>query len=87
MKQAFACILTIPGWYLLYPPAIHKGSPDTYTTLSQWSIDGSYGSASYCDHAHHDDLAAMQGLSQNSRDFLQTQAGRCVASDDPRLTK
>jgi hypothetical protein len=37
------CILAIAGWYLLYPPATHKGNPESYTTLSQWNIDGSYG--------------------------------------------
>jgi hypothetical protein len=72
---------------LLYPPATHKGNPDSYTALSQWNIDGSYGTAADCDAAHLDDLNALQGLEQNSRDFLQTQAGRCVASDDPRLAK
>ena len=59
----------------------------TYTALSQWIIDGSYGSAADCDEAHHSDLNALQGLTQNSRDFLQTQAGRCVAADDTRLAK
>jgi hypothetical protein len=50
-------------------------------------IDGSYGTATDCHQAYHDDLNALQGLEQNSPDFLQTQAGRCVASDDPRLAK
>ena len=87
MKRSFACIIAIAGWYLLYPPAIHKGSPDSYTSLSQWNIDGSYGTAADCDAAYRDDVNALQGLTQNSLDFLQTQAGRCVASDDPRLAK
>lgn len=87
MKHALACILAITGWYLLYPPAMYKGNADSYTALSQWIIDGSYGSAADCDEAHHNDLNALQGLARNSRDFLQTQAGRCVAADDPRLAK
>ena len=83
MKHPIACIFTIAGWYLLYPPATHIGSPDSYTSLTQWKIDGSYGTARDCDEAYHDDMNALQGLTQNSRDFLQTQAARCVASDDP----
>jgi hypothetical protein len=42
MKHAFACILAIAGWYLLYPVATHKGSPDCYPALPQWDIDSSY---------------------------------------------
>jgi len=87
MKGVFACVLAIAGWYLLYPPATHKSSLDSYTSLSEWNIDGSYGSAPDCDEAHHNDLNALQGLAQNSLDFLQTRAGRCIASDDPRLAK
>jgi hypothetical protein len=86
MKCALACILAISGWYLLYPPAT-QGNPEAYTALSQWNIDGSYGSAADCHEAHRDDLNALQGLEQNSPDFLQTQAGRCIAADDPRLAK
>jgi hypothetical protein len=81
------CILAIAGWYLLYPPATHKGNPESYTTLSQWNIDDSYGTLADCHDAHHSDLNALQGLEQSSPDFLQTQAGRCLAADDPRLAK
>jgi hypothetical protein len=87
MRHTFVCILAIASWYLLYPPATHTRDPDSYTALSQWNIDGSYGSAADCHEAHHSDLSALQGLEQNSRDFLQTQAGRCIAADDPRLAK
>jgi hypothetical protein len=87
MRHAFACILAIAGWYLVYPPATHNGNPESYTALSGWNIDGSYSTAADCHEGHHDDLIALQGLEQTSRDYLQTQIGRCVASDDPRLAK
>jgi hypothetical protein len=87
MKHAFLCILAIAGWYLLYPPATHEGNPDSYTAPSQWIIDGSFGTVADCYEAHNSDSNALQGLEQNSRDFLQTQAGRCIAADDPRLAK
>jgi hypothetical protein len=83
MKRGLGCILAVAGWYLLYPPATHRGNPDSYTTLSQWNIDGSYGTVADCNAAYRDDLDWMAGLSRNSHDLLQTQAGRCVASDDP----
>jgi hypothetical protein len=35
MKRALACILAIAGWYLLYPPAHHKGNPDSSTAPSR----------------------------------------------------
>ena len=85
MDRALACILAIAGWYLLYPPAIHNGDPDSYAALSQWNIDGSYSTQQDCHEAHHGDLSALQGLDQSSPDFLQTQTGKCIASDDPRL--
>jgi hypothetical protein len=80
MERPFGCILTIAGWYLLYPSAIHNGSPDSYTALSQWNIDGSYSTQTDCREAHYGDLTALQGLDQNSTDFLQTQGGRCIAA-------
>jgi hypothetical protein len=87
MNRSMACALAVAGWYLLYPPATHKSNPDSHISLSQWTIDSSYGSAADCYEAHRGDLNAMQGLEHNSRDFLQTQAGRCVASGDPRRAK
>jgi hypothetical protein len=60
-----------PGWYLLYPPANQKVNPDSYPTLSEWNIDGSFSNASDCHEAHHGDLAALPGLQQNSADYLR----------------
>jgi hypothetical protein len=85
MNRALACTIAIAGWYSLYPPATHKSNPDSYTALSQWNIDGPYGTLSDCREANQSDLNALQALGQNSRDFLQTQAGRYIAADDPRL--
>ena len=87
MKRALACVLAIAGWYLLYPPASLKNDPDSPSSLSKWEIDGAYSTAADCDAAYRDDLNSMVGLKQNSHDFLQTQVGRCIASDDPRLAK
>jgi hypothetical protein len=61
--------------------------PDSYTALSQYNNDGSYGTAADCHEAHSSDLNALQGLDQDSRDFLQTQDGRFISADDPRLAK
>ena len=87
MKREFACIIAIAGWYLLYPPAIQRSGPDSYPALSRWHIDGAYGSATDCHEAHKSDLSALQGLAQDSSDFLQVQTGRCIAADDPRLAQ
>jgi hypothetical protein len=87
MNRALVCALAIAWWYLLYPPATQKSGPDSYTSLSTWNIDGSYGTAADCDAAYHDDLNSIVGLKHSSPDFLQTQVGRCVAADDPRLAK
>jgi len=62
MKHALACIIAIAGWYLIYPPASHKGSLDSYTAPSQWNIDGSYGTAANCHGAHYSDLNSLQEL-------------------------
>ena len=90
MKCAVACILAIAGWYLLYPPPSYQGGPDSPAGLSKWVIDGSFGGAADCDAAHQDDLNTIPGLDEHSQDhkgFLQTLAGRCIASDDPRLAE
>jgi hypothetical protein len=63
MKQVIGCILAIAGWDLLYPPAIHRGSQESYTALSGWNIDGSYGSSADCDEAHYDDVNGAAGIS------------------------
>ena len=87
MKRALACVLAIAGWYLMYPPATQRSGPDSQAPLSKWEIDGSYSTAADCDAAYRDDLNSMVGLRQNSHDFLQTQVGRCIASDDPRIAR
>jgi hypothetical protein len=94
MKHSLVCVFAIAWWYLLYPSARHKGGPDFQSSLSSWVIAGSYGAAADCDAAHRDDLNAILGLAENSHDaedgreaFLQTQAGRCIASDDPRVAR
>jgi hypothetical protein len=46
-----------------------------------------YRTAADCDAAYRDDLNSIAGSSQDSIDFLQTQAGRCVASDDSCLAR
>ena len=64
------------------------GHGDLFSQCTRiWSIDGSYGTADNCVAAYHSDLDGLQGLKQNSADFLQTQAGECVRSTDPRLSK
>jgi hypothetical protein len=87
-------LLAIAGWYLIYPPVSHRGLPNCQASLSKWEIDGSYGTASDCDAAYHSDLSSMRGLDTDTDDaedahnaFLQTRAGRCIASDDPRLAE
>jgi hypothetical protein len=85
--KLLARAIAIAGWYLVYPPATERSDSDPQASLSTWNIDGSYSSAADCYAAYHDDLNSMVGLKHNSRDFLQTQAGRCIASDDLRLAK
>ena len=85
-ERVFACIIAIAGWYLIYPPATYTSAGAySHTAFSQWSIDGSYGTVADCDAAHDRDLNGMQGLKQSSADFLQTRAGECIKSYDPRL--
>jgi hypothetical protein len=61
MSRPLAFVLAIAGWYLLNPPANHHGNPDSHQALSQWNIDGPYGTAADCDVAYHDDLNSMIG--------------------------
>jgi hypothetical protein len=82
-----ACVIAIAAWYLVYPPAIEQSDSEPRASLSKWEIDSSYGSAADCFAAYHSDVDSMLALKQSSRDFLQTQAGRCIASDDLRLAK
>jgi hypothetical protein len=90
MKHAVA-FFAIAGWYLLYPPVNHNGSPNSQASLSRWEIDSSYGTAADCTAAHHSDLSAMRSVKSSGSDedaenaLLQTRAGRCIRTDDPRL--
>jgi hypothetical protein len=54
-------------WYLLYSPVTQNNDPDFYFALSQWHIDGFYGSAADCAAAHRSDLSALQGRILKSR--------------------
>jgi hypothetical protein len=71
----------------MYPPASQNGDPDSYISISKWEIDASHSSAADRDATYRDELNSMVGLRQNSNDFLQTRAGRCIASDDSCLAK
>ena len=87
MERVIPCIIAIAGWYLIYPPTTYTASVYSHAAFSQWNVDGSYGTAADCVAAYYGDLYGIQGLQQNSPDFLQTQAGECVRSTDPRLGK
>jgi hypothetical protein len=82
-----ACVIAIAGWYLVYPPAVEQSDSDPQASLSKWEIDGSYGSAADCSAAYQSDVDSMLALKHSSPDFLQTQAGRCIVSDDLRFPK
>jgi hypothetical protein len=87
MKHGLACLACIQlsraGTTVAAGHAQER--PGFLPGLSRLHIDGSYGSAADCDEAHHNDLNARQGLAQDSRDFLQTEVGRCIATDAPRF--
>jgi len=85
--KLLTCVIAIAGWYLVYPPAYEHSDSDPTASLSNWIIDGSYGNAAECDDAYYSDLNSMVRLIDDSSDFVQTQAGRCVPSDDLRLEK
>ena len=77
MKQAFACILGIGGSNLLYPQAHYKANLDSYTALSEWNLDGSYGSAADCYQAQRLDSAPQtSGFFQEIQKIREGRAKR-----------
>jgi hypothetical protein len=81
--------VALVGWYLMLPSSLHQTLP-----LSKWVQAGSYDSASACEqhrnnmfetldnHEARNMSVAAQDL--NARLYF---AGKCIASDDPRLAK
>ena len=90
MKIRHAAALTLVGWYLMLPPAyVHhrmlafrENAPFT-----RWTRGGRFDNEAAC----RDVIASvskLRGLFENGQQAYvaaQTAAGRCVATDDPRL--
>jgi hypothetical protein len=75
-KLRYAAALVQVGWYLILPPIRLEPNPHVNfdAPLSQWFIESNYDSTAACELGRAALLARMQGA-------------RCVAAEDPRLTK
>jgi hypothetical protein len=91
-----AVALASIGWYLMIPP-VGKDFNDfkrrVNGPLSTWIQDSAYDSAKECESAKNSLLTDRIIKSKRSsepdtaaRFAVATAAGKCVASDDPRLT-
>ena len=72
----YAAALVLVGWYLMLPPI--KLEPNPYINfgapLSQWFIESNYDSTTTCEL----ERAAL---------LVRMQSARCIAAEDPRLTR
>jgi len=75
-KLCCAAALALAGWYLMLPPITLEPNPhvDVGAPLSQWFIEGNYGSTGACELGREALLVRMQ-------------SARCVPAEDIRLTK
>jgi hypothetical protein len=94
LHHATAFALIGLGWYLMVPPAVHKGS-DSVESLeppSQWMNPHSFDTAAACE----DGLAISTKSSKEKLDNNPTDAealrnfnwisdAECIASDDPQV--
>jgi len=76
--RKFSCTaaLALAGWFLMLPPIKLEPNPHVSfnAPLSQWFVEGSYNSTGACEVGR----AAL---------LVRMQSARCVAAEDPRLTK
>jgi hypothetical protein len=75
-KHHYAAALVLIVWYLILPPIKLEPNPhfNFGAPLSQWFIESNYDSTTTCELGRAALMARMQGA-------------RCVAAEDPRLTK
>jgi len=75
-KFCCAAALALAGWYLMLPPITLEPNPHVSfdAPLSQWFIESNYNSTGACEVGR----AAL---------LVRMQSARCVAAEDPRLTK
>jgi hypothetical protein len=96
MKLRHAAALAAIGWYLMLPPIPKTGTPpDTTAPLNTWRSEGAFDTAHECQaylvelddlnsqrRAH---LFASSNPARRGYLTLALLAGRCIATDDPRL--
>jgi hypothetical protein len=83
MTCRHAAALALVGWYLMVPPAAETPRFDVKAPLNKWAIDSRFNTGGECRNT----LAARRA--KEARKDVEPRLwsfGKCVASDDPRLT-
>ena len=89
MKPRHAAALALVGWYLMVPPFSAKDV--LYNTpLSRWQPVEKYSTLAECEEGKQTavrEFAAFLDADMVPKSFKMKalQAGKCIASDDPRL--
>ena len=96
MNLRHAAALAGLGWYLMLPPVPNTGAPpDTTAPFNTWRTEGSFDTAHECQaylvelndlaSKHRAQLFAGGDAQRRGYLTLALPAGRCIATDDPRL--
>ena len=90
MRFPHAASLALVGWYLMVPPfSVTDVSYDK--PLSDWQQVDNYSSKTECEEGKRDTVREMTTLFAQAWKTSPTpklkalQAGKCIATDDPRL--
>ena len=90
MNLRHVAALALVGWYLMVPPFSAKGVSDD-RPLSNWQPVDSYGTLAECEAGKRETVQQMTQLFAEAFKIAPTpklkalQAGKCIATDDPRL--
>jgi hypothetical protein len=100
MKPRHAAALALVGWYLIIPPLKSEWTPNPDAPLSEWDITGNtLDTAAACEKVRAQVFALAKDIESgtpgfavkdnNQRQFYVTafRMVRCIATNDPRLTK
>jgi hypothetical protein len=79
-------VITLLGWYLMYPPMTADYKNRANAPLTQWGSGKSFDTAKECEAARLGLRQQRTNLDAFGHDFAENiTSAQCVATDDPRL--
>jgi hypothetical protein len=86
MNLCHTLVLAFVGWLFMTPPVSKSGEVLCEAPLRNWEHENGGKSQAECEKNKQEAIRLMRMLSPDEK-LKVVQAGKCIATDDPRLAK